>query len=471
MPASPAGTGLPLSGDVVVWDCLAGCLRDTSDLGAHIGAGWLLRLLVAAAERELMLGSTATPSSGAGDSSGSGGARVPAAATLPPALLPEVYEGAGCYLAPGARGLEGQDRLRELLTRVLATTPDARAPEAFISAVGALLAHVRLRCRLAALEAADEMLGQPETPASVRRALAADADGGGSGGGGNGGPRGLGGPGESPEGVTERQDSQDTQHSGADSAGSWHSLDVAGVVISTISLAVEWLLQAPEVARQGAMLQATEVLLSFLASPPGGVTTPGAGGSGLAKWRRCAAGAGEDAAGSRQSSPERGPPQQQQQQQQAPLTPAQAIAAVAATPPSRRSTAHHKPATHGSTAGPAGSPLPASPLPVVAMSVSSTAASPLGPLGPVAAQQQRPVTPAVGSLDTAGVAASAVCPEEGPDADAAAAAARALAAAEDQGTLLWSFLQGIAVVPSRLLRRVPPLLLQRLFEELKPDTG
>lgn len=42
------------------------------------------------------------------------------------------------------------------------------------------------------------------------------------------------------------------------------ALSSPAVIISTLGLAVEWLLQAPPEARQGAMLQAAELLLSLL---------------------------------------------------------------------------------------------------------------------------------------------------------------------------------------------------------------
>jgi hypothetical protein len=65
-------------------------------------------------------------------------------------LLPEVSAHGGCMLAPGQCGLRGQEALRELLMRALATTPDSRAADAFIAAVGSLLANVHLRCTAAA---------------------------------------------------------------------------------------------------------------------------------------------------------------------------------------------------------------------------------------------------------------------------------------------------------------------------------
>lgn len=47
-------SNLPGRGDeALVWDTLVDCLRDQSELGAHIGRGWLLKLLLASAEQEL----------------------------------------------------------------------------------------------------------------------------------------------------------------------------------------------------------------------------------------------------------------------------------------------------------------------------------------------------------------------------------------------------------------------------------
>ncbi|KFM25843.1 hypothetical protein F751_1457 [Auxenochlorella protothecoides] len=161
--------------EALVWDTLVDCLRDQSELGAHIGRGWLLKLLLASAEQELQ--------------------RCPANAL--PALLPEVGPH-GCQLAPGQRGIASQDRLRDLLERALATTGDSRAADAFMDAVQGMLAHIRLK--------------------SLRRSWEADPV----------------------------------------------AVNAPAVLLSTLCLAVEWLLQAPQEARQGAMLQATQLLLSFI---------------------------------------------------------------------------------------------------------------------------------------------------------------------------------------------------------------
>ncbi|RMZ55828.1 hypothetical protein APUTEX25_003794, partial [Auxenochlorella protothecoides] len=132
--------------EALVWDTLVDCLRDQSELGAHIGRGWLLKLL-------------------------------------------------SCS---GQRGIASQDRLRDLLERALATTGDSRAADAFMDAVQGMLAHIRLK--------------------SLRRSWEADPV----------------------------------------------AVNAPAVLLSTLCLAVEWLLQAPQEARQGAMLQATQLLLSFI---------------------------------------------------------------------------------------------------------------------------------------------------------------------------------------------------------------
>lgn len=58
---------------------------------------------------------------------------------------------------------------------------------------------------------------------------------------------------------------------------------MASAVLSTICLAVEWLLLAPLEARQSGMLQAAQLLLTFLLQrqPP---LLPGGGGGGSAAW-------------------------------------------------------------------------------------------------------------------------------------------------------------------------------------------
>eukprot|EP00887_Chlorella_sp_A99_P002375 scaffold10.g2375.t1 len=452
VPVPPLGAP---ADDAAVWECLAGCLRDPSDLGARIGGGWLLRLLVAAAERALLAG-------------GGGGCGPPLA------LLPEVRPGGGCHLAPGARGLGGQERLRELLTRVLATTPDSRAPESFIAAVGSLLAHVRLRAQLAALEREQE-LGSG-APGAVRRALNAAAAP--PGGGGGGAPRGGGG--SSSGGGSPLEDPGSGGSEGYETSAVWLALDTPAVVIATLSLAVEWLLQAPEVVRQGAMLHAAKLLLTFLtAAPPPPAPPPclpasgSAGRLGPSEWGGGGAAPG-DGAPSRQSSPDRLRVQQQQQQQQAfgrgegawgevpPPTPAQLIVA-ASTPLSWRATAQH---SRPGTAAPSALSPPAA--------TAAGSASPTPTLGGAGtAGAQRPATPGVGPGSVyadAGLAtrASGGCsadgsggggmsPGAGGDGDAGAEAATAAA----EGTLLWSFLAGLSGVPMELLRLVSPVLLLR----------
>jgi hypothetical protein len=75
-----------------------------------------------------------------------GGSTAAAQQGVPTALLPEVGSRGGCQLQPGRRGMRGQSALGELLMRALATTPDSRAADCFMAAVGSFLAHVRLRC-------------------------------------------------------------------------------------------------------------------------------------------------------------------------------------------------------------------------------------------------------------------------------------------------------------------------------------
>ncbi len=167
-----------------VWGALADCMRDPSELGSRAGRGWLVQLLVAAAEHELAR--SGSPQGGEGGvaaaaaaqqqkqqlqdggeggdgeegatSSGSTSAAAGGQAP-PPALLPEVTPHGGCQLQPGRRGMLGQDALRELLMRALATTPDNRAADCFMAAVGSLLSHVRLRCAAAGWEAEDGWAG------------------------------------------------------------------------------------------------------------------------------------------------------------------------------------------------------------------------------------------------------------------------------------------------------------------------
>ena len=129
-----------------VWGCLADCMRDSSELGSRAGRGWLLQLLVAAAEHEVARISASSPAEQQ---------REQGHEEAPPALLPEVAAHGGCQLQPGRRGLLGQDSLRELLLRALATTPDHRAADCLMAAVSSLLAHVRLRCASAGWEQDD----------------------------------------------------------------------------------------------------------------------------------------------------------------------------------------------------------------------------------------------------------------------------------------------------------------------------
>lgn len=147
--AAPGGGSSAAEGSAA-WGCLADCMRDGSELGSRAGRGWLLQLLVTAAEHELARsGGSGEQQQGLDEPETPGAARSGGGtngATAAPALLPEVSAHGGCQLQPGRRGMRGQGELRQLLMRALATTPDSRAADCFISAVGSLMAHVRLRC-------------------------------------------------------------------------------------------------------------------------------------------------------------------------------------------------------------------------------------------------------------------------------------------------------------------------------------
>lgn len=86
----------------VVWDALLDLLRDPSDLGQRVGRGWLTRLLVAAAEAEV-LGSSGAGRGSNGGRGGGGGER--GGRQVACALLPETSQGGGCQLEPGRQGI------------------------------------------------------------------------------------------------------------------------------------------------------------------------------------------------------------------------------------------------------------------------------------------------------------------------------------------------------------------------------
>jgi hypothetical protein len=273
-------------------------------------------------------------------------------------------------------------------------------------------------------------------------------------------------------------------------------------VLSTLSLAVEWLLQAPREARQPAMLRAAQLLLAFTLAPrgSGGAEAAGAGGE------EPSTPAGASPAGPRPSTQHR-------------------LAAQTPPPLQLPPSPGSSPAAALSPGGPAQRPVSPN---LAALQAAAAAATPSAKAG----------TPRTGSLERLQVAAeggggNAVTAADvagllGPGGDAsntataaAAAAAAAVtmdeaaAAAESCVTQLWSFLNGRAMVPQvplsfraptgsclhhfegraaaplpasatarllpppptpgaipskqELLRLLPPLLLRTLFEDLRPE--
>lgn len=562
------------------WGCLADCMRDGSELGSRVGRGWLLQLLVAAAEHELAI---SNGGDGGGDAQlpqqqeDEGGEAAPsaaAAATPLPALLPEVAAHGGCQLETRRRGMQGQGGLRELLMRALATTPDSRAADCFISAVGSLLAHVRLRCAAVGLDPEDGWAGNGGSSASFGTAL---TPGPSASSGGEGDFRtplsasasgsALRAPGsaarlsamQSPSAHSRQHSRQQlaaqasvdslpdaetsavrivpseslgsmAQSSPSDGQGgmwrvsalptlssapaarcavllrggplaaarlacnrrsmyqalTWQypptpiwsplqNINCAEVVIATLSLAVEWLLQAPQEARQGAMLHATQLLLAFTLAPRQPRSVAANGTSSLSA--SFAQGGGLDTAAGMQTS------------DALPGSPAPAPGAVV-TPGSRQrgSGPPHR------LAGQAPTPLQIPPSPGM---------SPTGPeLTSPSGLPQRPVSPSMAALkaaaasaaaSAAGTPATSTAPRpatprassferlqgagEPSAADIAAAAAVAVAgsaaataaehaeqaaaeAAQVSATQLWSFLNGDSMVPPVRLARRPLFVLR-----------
>lgn len=223
------------------------------------------------------------------------------------------------------------------------------------------------------------------------------------------------------------------------------------MVIATLSLAVEWLLQAPQEARQGAMLRATELLLAFtLASRRQQLSSSSSGG-----WGRSGGGAaaGEGGAAGQEGGPG---------------TPLTSPAVRPAAAQQRLPTPLQLPSSPAlsSMTSPVGGPLspalqqrPLSPS-MAALQAAAAAASGAGAAQQAQqAQQQRPTTPRASSFDrlqgagepsaadiaaAAGMAAAAAG-DGGSTAEQLEAAAAA--AAEAKGTQLWSFLNGHAMVP------------------------
>ncbi|PRW39232.1 hypothetical protein C2E21_7090 [Chlorella sorokiniana] len=379
-----------------VWGALADCMRDPSDLGSRAGRGWLVQLLVAAAEHELARSSS--PQGGEGGTAGTAAAQ----------------QQQKQQRQDGGEGGDGS-----------ASTPR--------------LGGQRSQDSLAEAEASAAKVVASESATSVH----------------------------SPP--------FDAQGSG------WRALDCPEVVVGTLSLAVEWLLQAPQEARQGAMLRATELLLAFTLAPHR--QQLGGGGSGGGPWR---SGSGLQAPEGSAAAQEGGP-----------ATPLTSPAVRPAAAQLRLPTPLQLPSSPGFSAGasPLGGPLspalqqrPLSPSMAALQAAAAAASSGAG--GAQQAQQQaqhaqRPTTPRVSSLDRlqgagepsavdiAAAAASVVAAADGAGIGSTAEQLEAAAAvaAEARATQLWSFLNGHATVPQELLRLVPPLLLRTLFEDLRPDAS
>lgn len=515
-----------------VWGCLADCMRDPSDLGSRAGRGWLVQLLVAAAEHELARSSTppgreaAAPATAPAQQQGNGAqqqgsdedegdaavdAAVHARPVAPPpmALLPEVATHGGCQLQPGRRGMQGQMGLRELLMRALVTTPDSRAADCFMAAVSSLLAHVRLRCAAASWEqddgwggsSAGATSGTPHSSSLRRQGSSAgrlplahhsldslpDAE-------------------TSQAKIVPSESGASTAHSSPfdGQGGGWrvrgrrvdaasgrafasHSclrcmallgqpapatcpavpahvpapstsrvlpclqaLDCPDVVISTLSLAVEWVLQAPQEARQGAMLRATELLLTFTLAHSS--RHCGSGGAALG-------GSAADGAAAAAEGP--------------PATPFVSPAARPGTQPPHR-LAGQVPTPLQVPPSPATSPAPGSvlsaglpqrPLSPSMAALQAAAAATRSTVSAAAMEQARPGTPRASSLDrlqgegqpsAVDIVASAAVAAADDSSAAEQLEAEAAAAAEARATVLWSFLNGEAMLPQ--VRRALPML-------------
>lgn len=233
------------------------------------------------------------------------------------------------------------------------------------------------------------------------------------------------------------------------------SLNCPEAVIATLSLAVEWLLQAPQEARQGAMLRATELLLAFLLCP----TASGhasSGGGGLLEGAPSAAVAGGAAADGAPSTPLVSPAASGQSFGQ------HRLAGHTPTPLQLPPSTANSPEITTSSASPALSSLMHRPLSpnMAALQAAAAAASSGGTAAAAAAQQQqrRPSTPRASSFEQGDTSAADVlnaAAHEGGGGAAADAAAEAAAAeaAEAQSTLLWTFLNGHALVPQASVLR------------------
>lgn len=231
-------------------------------------------------------------------------------------------------------------------------------------------------------------------------------------------------------------------------------------MVATLSLAVEWLLQAPQEARQGAMLRAAQLLLAFTLSPRSAAGSAAASAGAASRSASFTQGGGADAAA-----------------QALPGSPAPSPG-VALTPGGRQ----QGPGLPHRLAGQAPTPLQIPPSP----GMSSSGPELLSPAG----LPQRPVSPSMAALkaaaasaaaSTAGTPASSAAPRpatprassferlqgaaEPSAVDIAAAAAAVVAAgsaaamaadqleqeaaeaAQASSTQLWSFLHGESMVP------------------------
>ncbi|KAL6778871.1 hypothetical protein ACKKBF_B04265 [Auxenochlorella protothecoides x Auxenochlorella symbiontica] len=470
--------------EALVWDTLVDCLRDQSELGAHIGRGWLLKLLLASAEQELQ--------------------RCPANAL--PALLPEVGPH-GCQLAPGQRGIASQDRLRDLLERALATTGDSRAADAFMDAVQGMLAHIRLKSLRRSWEAdpvAAPAPAVPDTASSTSGLVSAMRRAGLSEGesevesvsemssalsrSASPLPRLGQGPGSydsMPSSLSSQVDggmpSTEPAESWQASVGRGVAVNAPAVLLSTLCLAVEWLLQAPQEARQGAMLQATQLLLSFIVVTPGaGEEARGDASPSSRPRRRSTAGwalgpLGEEAAGEgsvgeagagEDGHGDGGAGEGGDHTGRAPIPAPEAsqgsVSGEAGA--ARRGT----PTASGSSpswsgGGGAWPSRPGSQAPRPPGSADPEPSAALRTLRLLGAGRVREAAALLGPGARAKLGGARV-------AAAGAAAAAALAAA-DTSSVLEAFLAGRGVVPAAHVRRLPPLLLRALFDDLRPDAA
>lgn len=220
-------------------------------------------------------------------------------------------------------------------------------------------------------------------------------------------------------------------------------------MLATLSLAVEWLLQAPQEVRQSAMLRAAQLLLTFTLSPRhaqqharGGAAAP-AGSSSEALESVFP--------GSVAASPGITPTRQQPAQHR---LAGQAPAPLQLPPSPGMSPSAPEMLTPGGLP-----PRPVSPS-LAALKAAAAAAS---GAGAASADSKRPSTPRAGSFErlqgaaeptsiSATALAAAAAPLGGPlppagDGQAGQAEAAAAAACEASATVLWSFLSGQAMVP------------------------